>query len=149
MLINPADVAVMAQTVTTFLAPFLPALLKLGEEAEKEVVKKTVDAGWEEAQTVWHKIHPKMEAKPAALEAAQDVAAAPDDADAQAALRQQIKKILSEDELLAKEISEIVEQGQRAGVIVTASGERSVAIVGGVSSSTIITGDNHKSRPKQ
>lgn len=142
------DPALVAQTVTTFLVPFLPALLKLGEEAEKEVVKKTVDAGWEEAQTVWHKIHPKLEAKPAALEAVQDVAVSPDNNDAQAALRQQLKKLLTEDESWAEEVAQIMAQGERTGVIVTASGERSVAVGGGVSGSTIVTGNDNKIRPK-
>ena len=135
------DFAQMALTVTTFLTPYLPSLLKLGEKAGEEIVKKTVDAGWNQAKALWDTLSPKIEAKPGALEAAQDAAAAPEDADAQAALRQQIKKLLAEDAALTREVSGLVEQGERAGVMVTVTGERAVGIAGNVIGSPITTGD--------
>lgn len=50
-----------------------------------------------------------MEEKPAAAEAAQDVAKAPEDADAQAVLRVQLRKILEADSSLAAEIAQMLE----------------------------------------
>lgn len=85
-----------------------------------------------------------MEAQPAALEAAQDAAAQPDDEDAQAALRRQLKKLLAADEALAAEVTRLWEETKAAGVTVSATGQRSVAIGGSVSGSIIITGDRNR-----
>lgn len=85
-----------------------------------------------------------MEAKPAALEAVQDVARSPEDHDAQIALRHQWKKILKEDLTLAAEVTRLVQQITAGGNIASVSGERSVAIVGKVSGSTIVTGDYNR-----
>jgi len=93
---------------------------------------------------LWDKLRPKVEAKPAALEAVQDVAEHPDDEDALAALRQQLKKLLAEDEPLVQELARLLQQAQAGGRTVTASGNRSVAIGGDVTDSVIVTGDNNK-----
>ncbi|MDN5271213.1 hypothetical protein QTO31_04445 [Chloroflexus sp. MS-CIW-1] len=82
-----------------------------------------------------------MEARPAALEAAQDAAAHPDDEDALAALRLQLKKLLAEDDSLAQELARLLPQSGPAGQTVIASGNRSVAIGGNASGNVIITGD--------
>ena len=77
------------------LAPFLPYLLKgvklAGQEAARKLGEKAGEQGFEQAQALWDRLRPKMEARPAALEAAQDAAAHPDDEDALAALRLQLK----------------------------------------------------------
>jgi len=130
-----------------FLAPFLPYLLKgvklAGQEAAKKLGEKAGEQGFEQARALWEKLRPKVEAKPAALEAAQDTAAHPDDEDALAALRLQLKKLLAEDESLAKELARLLTQSGPAGQTVTASGSRSVAIGGNVSGSVIVTGDGN------
>ena len=77
----------------------------------------------------------------AALEAVRDVAHTPDDEDAQAALRVQLKKLLAEDQTLTEEVTEWWQRAKAAGIMVTASGDRSVAIGGDVLGSTIVTGD--------
>ncbi len=138
------DIQTLAQQVTPFLAPFLPYLLKAGEKAAEEAGKKFGADAWERAKALWTKLRPKVEAKPTAHEAVQDVAAAPDDPDTQAALRLQLKKLLAEDEALAAEVARLWEAAKAAGVTVTAAGKRSVAIGGSVSGSTIITGDRNK-----
>lgn len=139
------DDATLAREVVAFLAPFMPYLLQAGQKAGgkalEEVGKKFGGDAWERAKTLWGKLRPKVEEKPAAQEAAQDVADAPDDEDAQAALRLQLKKLLAEDEALAHEVAHLLEEAKQAGVTVTASGERSVAIGGDVTSSRITTGD--------
>ena len=138
------DITALASSVTTALVPFLPYLLKAGEKAAEETGKKAVDQSLEWGKSLWTKLKPKVEAKPAALEAAQDVAHAPEDEELRVALRVQLRKLLTEDQSLAEEVSHLLEQGKAAGNVVTASGERSVAIGGHVKGSTIVTGDRNK-----
>jgi len=138
------DIGALASSLTTALVPLLPYLLKAGEKAAEETGKAVAGQGWEWAKSLWTKLKPEVEAKPAALEAAQDVAHAPEDEDLQAALRVQLKKLLTEDQSLAEEVSRWLEQGKAAGITVTASGERSVAIGGNVKGSTIVTGERNK-----
>jgi len=80
-----------------FLAPFLPYLLKgvklAGQEAANKLGEKAGEQGFEQAKALWERLRPKVEARPAVLEAAQD-AAHPDDEDALAALRLQLKNCL-------------------------------------------------------
>ena len=138
------DIGAIASSLTTVLVPLLPYLLKAGETAAEETGKAVAGQSWEWAKSLWTKLQPKVEAKPGALEVAQDAAEAPEDQDAQAAFRQQLKKLLTEDKSLAEEVSRWLEQGKAAGINVSAAGERSVAIGGDVNSSTIVTGDQNK-----
>jgi hypothetical protein len=138
----------LSTQLVQFLAPFLPYLLKglklAGQEAVKKLGEKAGEQGFEQAKALWDKLRPKIEARPAALEAAQDAAAHPDDEDALAALRLQLKKLLAEDQALAQELARLLEQTRPAGQTVIASGSRSVAIGGNVSGSVIVTGDRNK-----
>jgi len=123
-----------------FLAPYLLKGLKLaGQEAAKKLGEPSLD----QAKAFWDKLRPKVEAKPAALEAVQEAAAHPDDEDALAALRLQLKKLLAEDDSLAQELARLLEQTRPAGQTVTASGDRSVAPRGDVIGSVIVTGDQN------
>lgn len=138
------DIGGLANSLTTALVPLLPYLLKAGEKAAEETGKTVADQSLEWAKSLWSKLKLKIEAKPAALEAAQDVAQVPEDKDVQAVLRVQLKKLLAEDQSLAEEVSRWLEEGKAAGINVTASGERGVAIGGDVKGSTIVTGDRNK-----
>ena len=138
------DIGTLASSVTTALVPLLPYLLKAGEKAAEETGKTVAGQSWEWAKSLWTKLQPKVEAKPAALEAAQDVAEAPEDKDIQTTLRVQLKKLLTEDQSLAEEVSRWLEQGEAAGINISVSGERNVAIGGSITGSTIITGDQNK-----
>jgi hypothetical protein len=138
------DITALASSLTTVLGPLLPYLLNAGEKVAEETGKAVAGQSWEWAKSIWTKLKPKVEAKEAALEAAQDVAQSPEDQDAQAAFRQQLKKLLTEDQSLAEEVSRWLDQGKAAGINVTASGDRSVAIGGNVKGSTIVTGDRNK-----
>ena len=135
------DIVALAASLTPVLVPFLPYLLKAGEAAADEAGKGIAGQGLELAKSLWSKLKPKVEAQPAALVAAQDAAATPDDADTQASFRKELKKVLTGDQTLAAEVQSMLEA---AGVKVTASGDRSVAIGGNVSGSTIVTGDKNK-----
>ena len=90
-------------------------LLKLGNKALEGVATKAgetagtklTENGLNKAKAVWEKLFPKVEAKAAAKEAAEDVAKSPDDADSQAVLRVQLKKILEADPALAEAIAHL------------------------------------------
>jgi hypothetical protein len=99
-------------TLTAFLSPFLPTLLKLGgkavEKATESASGKFGEAAFKKAEAVWAKLSPKVEAEEAAKEAAIDVAKSPEDEDSQAVLRVQLKKLLEQDEELMKAIEQIL-----------------------------------------
>jgi hypothetical protein len=138
------DIGALASSLTTALVPFLPFLLKAGEKAAEETGKAVTGQSLEWAKSLWIKLKPEVEAKPAALEAAQDVARAPEDEDLQAVLRVQLKKLLTEDQSLAEEVSRWLDQGKAAGINLSVSGDRNIAIGGSITGSTIVTGDGNK-----
>ena len=94
----------------------------------------------EYAKRLWGKLRPHVEAKPAALDAAADVAQRPDDSRAQAALELQLEKILAEQPGLVAELAPIAQDALASGVV--AVGERSVAVGGSVTGGVIVTGDS-------
>jgi hypothetical protein len=102
------DVSQLAQTLTLTLAPCLPYLLKLSDKAAEEAAKHVGVDVWERAKLLWSKLHPTISDKPTALEAVHDVANASQDEDAIASLRLQIKKLLTENEPLARQVAEIL-----------------------------------------
>lgn len=132
--------------LTAFLAPFLPSLVKAGEKAVEKAADAVSDEAFKYAKALWDKLKPGVEAKPAAKEAAEEVATHPDDDDALASLRLQLRKLLEQDQGLADDLARIWQEAQAANVVqVTASGERSVAVGGDVTGSTIVTGDQTRS----
>ncbi len=136
------DIQALAKNVTEFLAPLLPALLhgaagEMGKEVGNAILKK--------AKLLWDKLRPKVETSPAAQEAIADVAANPQNERAKTALLWQMEKLLAADPTLAAEINRLWgEIAATGGTTVIASGDRSVAIGGNVSGSTIITGNGNK-----
>jgi hypothetical protein len=124
-------------TLTAFMSPFLPFLLKLGEKAAEKsteaVAGKFGEAAWSKAQAVWEKLSPKVEAKEAAMEAVTDVANHPDDEDLQVALRVQLKKLLDQDEDLLKAIAQIFQEDAADGtsgtqIVQTVIGKQNLVI---------------------
>jgi hypothetical protein len=137
------DITTLTDDITNTLVPVLPYLLKAGETAAGEAGKKLSGAAWEGVKKLWGMLRPKMEAKPAALEAAHEAANAPDDQDAHAALRFQLKKLLTEDKPLAEEINQWWERAKGAGIAMTIQGDRNIAVGDRVNKSTLITGDQN------
>jgi len=125
--------------LVTFLTPFLPYLLKMGEKAAEEVGEKLGGEAWEKAKSLWA----KLRSKERVVTAAQAAASLPDNPDVEKALRTEIARALEEDETLRREIARLWQEAEAAGVTVVASGDRAVAIGGDVSGSTIITGDQN------
>lgn len=130
----------LAASISTALGPYLPYLVKAGESVASSAGEKFGGELWERARAFWYRLRPTLEAKPAALQAASDAADAPDDADALAAFRFQLKKLLEENPSLAGELQPEMEQ-LRAYIHVEATGVRSVAIGGNFSGGVINTGD--------
>jgi hypothetical protein len=100
-------------TLTTFLSPFLPFLLKLsGKAADKAIeaaAAKLGEASWTKAQSIWKELSPKIEAKEAAKEAVEDVVNHPDNEKLRMALEVQLEKLLNQNETLLKTIAQIME----------------------------------------
>src|SRR5262249_39112118 len=120
-----------------------PYLLKAGEKAAEESGKRAAGAAWDSAKSLWARFRPGVEARPAALEAARDIAGSPQDADAQSALRLQLRKLLADDESLAIEVARLLEEAKCAGANVIVTGDRGVGVGGTVGDSVIITGDSN------
>lgn len=110
------EITQLAQTLTHFLSPALPHLLDVGKKVAEDAGKKLTAAAVEKAKALWSRLGSAVRGRPAAAEAAADVAAAPHDEDARAAFRLQLRKILAEDEDLAKELAGMLaEWGGSAG----------------------------------
>lgn len=138
------DVASIAGGLTAILAPLLPYLLKLGDKAAEETGAQVGGDAWNLAKSIWTRIGPRLSEKTASQEVVADVAANPVDHDTQAALRLQLKKLLTAHPDLAQFVVDELSASPQAAVAVT--GDRNVTITGSNSGSTIITGDhNHTS----
>ena len=137
------EITALVHDITVSMVPLLPYLFKAGESAAEEAGKNLAGAAWDELKKLWGMLRPKIEAKPAALEAAHEAAVAPDDEDAQAALRFQLKKLLIEEPVLSEEVSQWWEQAKRSGLDMTIQGNRSIVVGGHVDRSTLVTGDHN------
>ncbi|WP_406271117.1 hypothetical protein OHT93_20200 [Streptomyces sp. NBC_00191] len=137
----------MSAEIVQFVAqagPFLTAALGaygagVLTRTEDAAVEATANVGRRMLQAVWRR---RDEEGRAELEAAvQDAAEEPEDEDATAELRQQIKRALREDEELLRELAGLLPAGR---VTVTASGERAIAAQ---TITNAITGDNATVQP--
>ena len=99
----------LADTLTTFLAPALPYLVSGGEGLVQEAGKKLGEDAPKVLEKLWAKLRPKVEEKPAADEAAHDVAKSPEDDRARTGLSIQLQKILEADSSFAAEIAKLLE----------------------------------------
>jgi hypothetical protein len=127
--------------LTAFLMPFLPYLAQAGHQLAEEAGRELGGQAWEYAKRIWAKLSRRVENKPAAREAVEDVAAWPDDERARGALELQLEKLLTEDMELAEELGHIWQDAKSAGVV--AMGARSIAIGGNATGSTFVTGDHN------
>ncbi len=150
------DPNAMAGAAASFLMPYL---LKFGKNLADEAVEKLP----EHVQKLWKLIKSKVDGKPAAAGAAQELAEKPDDPDNQEAFILQLKKLLKEDadfnsnmEGLLKILAEsglgadkgVVNLGSGAVATggSTAAGAGGIAVGGSVGGS-IIMGSNNSVHP--
>lgn len=109
------DVGQLAATLTEWLRPALPYLLGAGKKAAGKAGEKLGAEAWKTAQNLWTKLRPEVEGESSAAAAAKDLASEPDDPDAEAALRRQLKKLLRADPELAEQVAALL---PRAGATV-------------------------------
>jgi hypothetical protein len=126
------DATALAKMVTSFLVPAIPYLLKGGEQAWGEASKKLGADTWESAKTIWAKLTSSLKLKPNGQEVAQEIVKAAtnmsnniSDEDAQAALRFQLKKLLTDDPELSLEIAGILDEAK-------ASSAQANILIGGI-----------------
>jgi CHAT domain len=93
-------------TLMAAIGPFLPSLLK---PTDREIDRPTASPAAQTAHAIWEKLGSTIAAKPAAQEAAIDLANNPGDRDLHATLRVQLKKILDQDPELSDEIDRILQ----------------------------------------
>jgi len=131
------DVRALADSLTQILAPGLSRLVGRGMEAPPNGAKSPGDM--ERAKALWSRLRQKVEEKPSAAEAVQDLARAPEDPDAQAALRIQIRKLLEGDAVLAAELVSLMESD---GATMSRGGQAAMYGSGaaGQGSGTVATG---------
>jgi hypothetical protein len=87
------DVTTVASQLVEVLAPFLPFLVHMGQEAAEQAGRQLSADAWDDAKALWDRLAGRLEERPAAAEAVQDVTEAPEDEDARAALRLQLRKL--------------------------------------------------------
>lgn len=107
----------MESALTAFLAPFLPYLLKAGGMAADKAADGLAGEAGRWAEALWVKLLPSVGARPAAGEAASDVAANPNDRLARSALELQFHKILADNAQLRQEVARRLEDATRAGIV--------------------------------
>lgn len=125
------DIPQLAADVAKFIAPFLPFLIAGTKAAAEEAGKQFGKAAWEKAVELWGKLKPKVEEKPAAQEAVEDVVKNQENEDAQAAFRRQLTKLFEADGALVNFISE------------TITFENVVNTRGNVENAIVIAGNNN------
>lgn len=154
------DIAMLAKEVAALVIPLTPYLAKAGEKAAEAVVQEIGREGWGKAKSLWQSLWQGREEKETVREAVQEVIDHPADEDAAAALRLQIRKVLTEDASLAGEIAALMKdirplnlqhfeaRLEGSGAIVQGAGSKGAGergvIVDTVQDSTIITGDHNR-----
>ncbi|MBV6626988.1 MAG: hypothetical protein KI793_29305 [Rivularia sp. (in: Bacteria)] len=133
------DIALLVK----FLAPCLPFLLNVGNKAVEGAAQKLGEDVWRKATAVWSKLRPKVEAKPMAKGAAEELANSPNDTDALEILQKQLKKLLDEDKALAAEIAGFMEENSE--VISKVVNTFNQNITGNDNVVQNVTGDGNKS----
>ncbi|MBD2458739.1 hypothetical protein H6G80_32345 [Nostoc sp. FACHB-87] len=132
------DIAILVK----FLTPCLPFLMSVGNKAVEGASQKLGEDVWTKAKAIWAKLQPKVETKPMAKGAAEELANSPNDADALDILQKQLKKLLDEDKALAAEIAGLMsEDSEVISKVVNAYHQ---TITGNENVVQNVTGDSNK-----
>lgn len=98
-----------AATLTAFLVPFLPFLMKIGDKVTETAVAKFGEDAWNRAKLIWAKLSPVVAAKADAQDAATRVVAKPDSEARQSVLQEELAALLAENRDLAAAIAQIMQ----------------------------------------
>lgn len=101
------ELIALVKAVATILTPALPFLLKMTEKGTEKIGEKIGESAWNLATQIWEKLSPKVKSK-AVKEVFNDVASNPNDPLAQSALEYNLRKILSENISIARDLEYIV-----------------------------------------
>jgi transketolase len=117
--------------LTGLLTPFLPFLIKFGENSAETAGKKFGEEAWNKAKKIWEKLHPKVEAKEDAKVAAEQLAAKPDSKPRQAVFQEELETLLKENPHLAEAIVKIMEEGSptASGIQITQNVENNEGLM--------------------
>ena len=94
------------------VAALSPYLAKAGEK----IADAAGEAAWKKVGDLYDSLKHKFAGKPAAQGALEDLVKDPTDADTQAALRKELKKLLAEDGDMLNELSAMLDQAKLSGV---------------------------------
>ena len=137
----------LAALLTSFITPFLPHLLKLGqpaaEAAGKKLGEKFGEDSWEKAKQVWGKLAPRVKEKPMAQGAAAAIAEDTRNERAKDLLVEELKELLAADVELKSFLQQLLNENAEAVASVTqvtqtVTGDRNI-VIGNASGSTNIT----------
>jgi hypothetical protein len=137
----------LSSMIVSFLAPHLPALLKLGEagllkigsKAMEEVGKDAGESGFGFAKELWARLWPSVEKTPAVLEAAKDIGDAPERNDLKVVLSLQIEKLLKQDKSLRLAMERLIRNSPTQRNTLDVSGNSNIVIGGGATAAHIST----------
>jgi hypothetical protein len=138
------DFSALAVQVANALAPYVPYLTIAGSSIAEGAGQALEEEGGRLAKSLWEKLRPGVEDKPAAKEAFHDVAAAPENGEARVALQWQIGKMLASDPSMAAELSQLLSDRGYPTTHIEASGPRSIAVGGNITNSPVNFGDIHR-----
>lgn len=133
-----------AAAITTQLKPALPTLLGYvtGGIATGALQRAGEDL-YNHTREIWTRLHGK---RPQFDEAAEELAQNPDDADAEASFRYQLRKLLEENQGLAADLQKLLPVQPSSTTVV---GNRNITVAGGATRSTLNTGDNSTFTPPE
>jgi hypothetical protein len=119
--------------LTKFIAPFLPALINLGEKASEKMAEELGENAWNKAKAIWTKLQLQVAAKPDLMLAIEQVAAKPDSEPRQAVLQEELEILLNENTDLARAIAQILQSDNsnrppRTQIIQTVTGNQNQMI---------------------
>ncbi len=112
---DPVTVAISAVSI---LQPFLPYLEPFRTALQKKIADVIVDAGWEQANTLWAKIAVRFKGDLALHDAAEAVAALPNNAGLQKALTEVLAYRLKDNPDFAEELIKLLGGEERLQEIV-------------------------------
>ena len=106
---DPISIPLLVTGTWTVLEPFV-------KKAGGKLLEKASEYLPEAVGKVWDAVKEKMESKPETAELPAEVSKAPDDEDAQAAFRYQLKKLLENDETFIQQLDALVKEAKEVTV---------------------------------
>lgn len=133
-----------AAAITTQLKPALPTLLGFVTGGiATGALQRAGEGLYTSTGEMWARLRGK---RPQLDEAAEELAQNPDDADAEASFRYQLRKLLEENQELAEELQRLLPAQPSSTMVV---GNRNITVAGGATRSTLNTGDNSTLTPSE